>query len=191
MSIDITPYVLAGGRSSRFGEDKARAELGGMPLVARVARHLQEVFDQPATVVSAPDRDYGDLGLYTIFDEVPDGGPMSGIHRALLDSPTDRVAVAACDLSGLTPELWTPLLAARDEALAVAYNDGRHWQPVLALYHVSLITELERRLGEGRRGMQPLLDGFGRAVQSTPAVENVVSVDTPEVLDRLRQREAG
>jgi molybdopterin-guanine dinucleotide biosynthesis protein A len=73
-----------------MGRDKARVEVDGTPLIMSVARHLEQVFGRPPTVVSAPGRDYEDLGFVTIADEVPDGGPMSGIHRALLDSATAR-----------------------------------------------------------------------------------------------------
>jgi molybdopterin-guanine dinucleotide biosynthesis protein A len=184
----ITPYVIAGGHSSRFGTtDKARAVVRGEPLVVGVARHMEGVFDQPATVVSAPGRDYGDLGLPTIFDEYPDCGPMSGVHRALMDTATDWIAVAACDLVGLTDELWPPLVQHRGSGLAIAYFRMGYWQPVLALYHVSLIGELVNRLDSHQLSMQPLLNDYGWPVPATPEFAEVVSVDSPDILAEVME----
>lgn len=77
-------YILAGGRSSRFGSDKARAELGGRPLVRRIADALAPVAD-PVRVVAGPPGGYADLGFVTIADRRPDLRPLAGLEMALLD----------------------------------------------------------------------------------------------------------
>ena len=95
-------YILAGGRSSRFGSDKARALLDGEPLVARLARQIEPVARRVTVVAEAADT-YADLGLRTIADRRPGLGPLAGLEAALLDatnppkSTADWLILLSCD----------------------------------------------------------------------------------------------
>ncbi|HEY9840887.1 MAG TPA: NTP transferase domain-containing protein, partial [Candidatus Obscuribacterales bacterium] len=60
-------YLLAGGRNSRFGSDKARALLGGSPLILQVARLLHP-YAADLKVVATTAGAYADLGLETLAD---------------------------------------------------------------------------------------------------------------------------
>jgi len=76
-------YILAGGRSSRFGSDKARAMVDNIPLVVRLHKIISaQVSSQVFVVASAVDA-YNDLGLTTLGDAIPNLGPVSGIATAL------------------------------------------------------------------------------------------------------------
>ena len=66
--MDTLPvYILAGGKSSRLGRDKAMVEIGGEPLLVRVIRSLEPV---AASVTVVADRlgKYRNLGIETIAD---------------------------------------------------------------------------------------------------------------------------
>lgn len=176
---DVTAYVLAGGASRRFGRDKARADVDGTTLIASNAAVLRERYVD-VRVVSAPDRTYADLGLVTIADIHPGRGPLAGIHAALRDSPTDLVAIAACDLAGLRAEWYAALEAACDGS-AAAFRDER-WHPVVGVYHRSILPELERRLGAGELAAWTLLDAVGNAVAPPAEFASLRSIDTAEAL---------
>jgi len=76
-------YILAGGRSSRFGSDKARATVNNIPLVVRLHKIISaQVSSQVFVVANAVDA-YSDLGLTTLGDAIPELGPVSGIATAL------------------------------------------------------------------------------------------------------------
>lgn len=170
-------YILAGGRSRRFGTDKARARVDGATLVERNAAILAERYGS-VTVVSAPGRTYADLGLRTIADAVSDRGPLGGIQAALRDASGD-VAVAACDLLGLRAE-WYELLEQTDGP-AVAFRDTR-WQPVVAIYRQEALADLERRLSTGELAVYALLEALGTAVAPPDGFEALRSIDSPEDL---------
>jgi len=148
-------YILAGGRSRRFGSDKARAVVGGSTLLERVAETLRPVVDTLCVVADVAGK-YEDLGLRTIADRVPGRGPLSGLHAALCDLE-DRAAHAtdaqpwllliSCDFVVLRLS-WIERLveARRSDFHAVAFS-GEHWEPFPGLYHRELRTDVERRLG--------------------------------------------
>src|SRR3954452_12325135 len=86
MSLKLPVYVLAGGKSSRFGSDKARALIDGTPLIRILADRLSP-FASSLTVVAEVAGKYDDLGLKTIADQVPGLGPMGGLKTILGSLP--------------------------------------------------------------------------------------------------------
>ncbi|NEU55500.1 molybdenum cofactor guanylyltransferase [Halorussus sp. MSC15.2] len=108
--------VLAGGRSTRFGEgDKAVGDLAGVPMIRRVADRLVPVVDvlvvncradQRETIAAALDG--YDRPVRFAIDPDPDEGPMAGIRTGLreVEETDSRYAfVAACDMPFLDPDL--------------------------------------------------------------------------------------
>jgi molybdopterin-guanine dinucleotide biosynthesis protein A len=158
MSVPV--YILAGGRSSRFGCDKARAAVDGQPLLARLAERIAPAAARITVIADTPGK-YADLGLRTLADLHPGGGPMSGLQAALHDSTQPWLLLLSCDLVLVRPAWIERLLAARaEQAMIVAF---RHelWEPLIALYHRRLLPEVDRRLRDGRRRMQSLLHDCG------------------------------
>src|SRR5258708_8077782 len=78
---DVTVFILAGGKSTRMGTDKAFLEYQGRTLLARaldlarsVAFEVRIVGSQEKVAAFAP----------VVEDVFPDSGPRGGIHAALL-----------------------------------------------------------------------------------------------------------
>ncbi|WP_068497384.1 molybdenum cofactor guanylyltransferase [Paenibacillus kribbensis] len=108
--VEVTGIIVAGGRSSRMGQDKALLQLGGVTVLERIA----EVLGQVAGRVIAVTRDteqYRGLGLETTADLYPGLGPLSGIHAGLSASKTEWGIVVACDMPFVQPEVLHALLA--------------------------------------------------------------------------------
>src|ERR1700738_620915 len=106
-------YVLAGGGSTRLGQDKALIEFDGKPLLLR-AVHVLESAVRPVTVVASR-RKYADLGIQIIPDEWPGSGPLGGIVTALrhtaLDAPSREWSlILACDMPFVTTD-WLAFVA--------------------------------------------------------------------------------
>jgi molybdopterin-guanine dinucleotide biosynthesis protein A len=112
--LSIAGFVLAGGKSSRMGADKALLPYRGGTLVEHIARVVTLACGS-ATIVGPLER-YSHLGLAVIADRHAGSGPVSGIHAALEASPADWILVAACDMPGLTAEFLRALI---DEAQAL------------------------------------------------------------------------
>lgn len=184
---DITPaYILAGGRSSRFGSDKARAMLDDMPLIVAVAHCVAPVAAGVRVVADVAGK-YGDLGLNTIADEVPGFGPMGGLHAALRHRGEGWLLLVCCDLVGLKPS-WIELLLSRrsPELQAIAF---RHdcWEPLPALYHTSLLAEVTRRIERRALAMQGLLNAVPALPLPLPDDwPRIVQVNTPAELEEVR-----
>ncbi|HEY8393934.1 MAG TPA: molybdenum cofactor guanylyltransferase [Thermaerobacter sp.] len=100
----ITGVILAGGHSRRMGRDKALLDLGGRPMIARVAEALGRVCAEVLVVDRDPDR-YAFLGLPVVLDRKPGFGALSGLHAGLLALPRPYGLFVACDMPFLQPAL--------------------------------------------------------------------------------------
>src|SRR5215813_5608149 len=96
--------ILAGGRASRMGgRDKAFAAVDGEPIAVRTVRIFRALFPQVLVATNRPER-FAGLGVETVADVFPDGGPLAGMHAALRASRHPHAFVAACDMPGLDPD---------------------------------------------------------------------------------------
>ncbi|EYB67148.1 molybdopterin-guanine dinucleotide biosynthesis protein MobA [Deinococcus phoenicis] len=154
---DVTAAVTAGGRSRRFGSDKALARLGGRTLLEHVAASLAAC---PLRLLVAPPGQYALPGWVSVPDTRPGEGPLAGLEAALGHARLQRgegwVAFAGVDMPRLTPAYWAALAGARTpEARAVLALDaaGRP-QPLAALYHTALLEQVTALLNGGERRLR-------------------------------------
>jgi len=172
-------YVLAGGRSSRMGHDKALLGLGGTTILHRTYEMLVRICGE-ATVVGPRDR-YASLGLPLIEDLRAGCGPLAGIEAALADLAEIRgprwALVVACDMPAMEDAVLEELLneAGRSAevggaAVILPVAAGRA-EPLSALYHERALTVVRNRL---EMGQFKLLD----AIAQLPVRE--VLVDCPD-----------
>lgn len=180
-------YFLAGGRSSRFGADKARARLGESTLLEAAARPFSGA---PLTVVAdLPDK-YQDLGFRTVADFEPGRGPLGGLLRALADRASPGwILLTACDFVGARTAWVERLAAARTQAARAVAFRAAHWEPLFALYHTGLIPEAEAAINRGESALWRLLDAAAATAVRLPDDWHVAcSVDTPEALAAYERR---
>ena len=180
-------YILAGGKSRRFGSDKARAGHEGEPLVTRVAAALGPIAASTQVVAARPGA-YDDLGLGTISDRISDRGPLGGLLTALYErrhrpEHEEWLLLTACDWLWLDHR-WVGTMAplAAAPAQAVVFRSDRI-EALFGLYHSSIEAVVEARVREGRLAMHGLLD----AIETTylPAPQDwsrAVNVNRPSDL---------
>ena len=153
----IYGYVMAGGASSRFGADKASAELGGMTMLTRT-RELMSQIAASTAVIAAPGR-YRGVDRQVIADIWPGEGPLGGIitglmsSRRIKDHRPEWNLIVGCDMPFLTRE-WLAYLAQRalvSEAEVIAPLSPQGLEPLCACWRTSAGPKLLRAFEEGVR----------------------------------------
>jgi molybdopterin-guanine dinucleotide biosynthesis protein A len=179
-------YLLAGGRSSRFGSDKARADAGGVPMIVRVACALSPVSSRTRVVADVAGK-YDDLGLATIADAVPGCGPLGGLRTALDDLAGEPwLLVAPCDAPGLDARWVARLLARREPRVRAIAFRGVRWEPLPAVVHASARTEIDAALARGDGALHRWLEAVGAAAVPVPeGWPAAASCNTPDALARF------
>lgn len=152
-------YILVGGKSSRFGSDKALIEIEGRPLVLHLAGIARQAAG-PVTLVGPPAR-YEHLGLPIIPDTHEGVGPLAGILAALEHSAEPWNLVLACDMPHLTPAfldlLFTRAEQDPQDACLPVSPEGRD-EPLCAVYAKTAAEAIRVEVEKGTRKITRALD---------------------------------
>jgi molybdopterin-guanine dinucleotide biosynthesis protein A len=183
--MDVPLYILAGGRSSRFGSDKARALVNGQPLILHATEQARALC-APATVVADRPGKYDDLGLPTIGDLAPGLGPMGGLLAALSHRPSPGwILLHPCDAVVILCDALPALLALRSEDADVvavgSASNYRFWEPLPALYHTRLVPAIRAFIERGERSLIELI-GRSRSTPHDPHAPWLRGFNTPAEL---------
>ncbi len=143
--------ILAGGRSSRFGQDKAVFVYQGRSLLSWVADSLAAA-DERFIVANQP---YQELAVYPDILQIQT--PLSGIHAALSYAKNDWVAIAACDMPHLTTQFWLRLWEWRRDADIVLPEHDEGLEPLAGFYHRSVLPCIEELVSQNNLSVQSLL----------------------------------
>jgi molybdopterin-guanine dinucleotide biosynthesis protein A len=203
MAMKVSAAMLAGGKSSRMGVDKALVTLedGGPTLGDLVLASLHAVADD--VMVVAPSRPgYERFDARLVEDLHPGAGGLGGIASALHAARYDVCLVVGCDTPFLAPSLLRCLVEWAREGLDVVVprlpgesrQGGRLvWQTLTAVYARRCLVPIERQLaaGEGRIiafypevAVMPVDDELVRRFD--PGLRSFVGLNTPEALARAR-----
>lgn len=100
----ITGVILAGGKSSRFGSNKAFADVNGRQLIKRVIAIMGSVFEKLIIITNDPG-EYSSLGMPMHEDLIKGLGPLGGIYTGLEKMPERLGFFVACDMPFLNEDL--------------------------------------------------------------------------------------
>jgi len=192
---DAEAFILAGGRSSRMGRDKALLRLGEKTFVERISDALRSLVGERIKVVGARSAEASG-GLPIVEDIYKERGALGGLHAAFAHAQREWVFVIACDLPFTTGKLLARLAALREnfEAVVPVQRDGR-LQPLCAVYRrVPCLREAEKLIEVGELRPRVLL-GQVRTRRVTPeewsdlegAEAFFVNVNTPEEFARAAE----
>jgi len=162
---DLTVAVMAGGKSSRMGRNKAFVTLRGRPLIEHVLARVGALESVAGTILLANEPEpYAYLGLPTYPDLIPDKGALGGLYTALHHSPTEAVLAVACDMPFINVGLLRHLDGLRAEAGgpydAIVPRVEGYPQGMLAIYTRACLPAIRQRIDEDRlklRGFHDLV----------------------------------
>lgn len=175
-------FVLAGGRSSRMGTDKALVQLNGKSLIVHSLGILRAAGLNPSI---AGARSSLESFAPIVPDSQPDQGPLGGICSALASSSARWAVFLTVDLPLIPPNLIAYLLdkAAKSEAPVTVASFNGFAQTFPAVLARAALPALESELEAGRRGC---LAAFKSAATALGKSISVLSVE-----EALASRELG
>ncbi|MHC5857405.1 molybdenum cofactor guanylyltransferase [Nostoc sp.] len=190
---ELTAIVLAGGKSSRMGQDKALIPIEGVPLLQRVCAIAKGCADTIYIVTPWPER-YQNLLLpgcefireVPMFRESLAQGPLVGFAQGLAQVQTEWVLLLACDLPRLRVEVlqeWvTRLDGVGDNAIAALAHNPKGWEPLCGFYRRHCFPQLLEFINQGGRSFQEWLRQYPVEVLPLAEPEMLFNCNTPEDL---------
>ncbi len=141
--------ILAGGESSRMGQNKALIRIGNERIIDRLTSELAVY---PEIIISAAEHGiYEGLGLRVVYDEHKKTGPIEGIRRVLSCAAGEYVFICAADMPYVSSELVAYLsgyISSDYDCYVIADED--HIQPLCAIYSKKVLPVIEELISEGR-----------------------------------------
>lgn len=173
----VTGVVLAGGRSSRFGRDKALLEIGGETLLARTVRTLDGLAGE-VLVLGPPERAAQAPGARVIPDERPGEGPLPAIAMGLREMHGDRMIAVATDMPLLNPTLLAYLLDRSEGYDVTLPHVAGRGQQLHAVYARACLPHIEAQLAHN----DLKIDRFFGTVRTLVVGEEELARVDPELL---------
>ena len=153
----IVGVVLAGGRSSRFGSNKALYVHQGQTLLSRAVQLLTPLCSK--VFISGQCDDYQQLGVACIPDLITDIGPLGGIYSAMLHARSPYYLFISCDMPYMTVACAKRLLSINEEVQITYWKDCR--QSIQLFPHLisrSLLSAIQQKIEKKSYNLRSLLD---------------------------------
>lgn len=164
-SISLSAVLLAGGRSSRMGRDKARLEVAGQPLWRRQWALLAAAGATDRMMSARADQSWVPAEVPVVRDAVADAGPLAGIASALAAMRGTHLLVLAVDLPRMDAAWIARLAAACAPGVGAAgWRDG-FYEPLAAIYPRELAGAADAALARGEFALQRFIAGAGPAMR--------------------------
>jgi molybdenum cofactor guanylyltransferase len=165
IDLSVSAIVLAGGKSSRMGQDKALLIIQGVPLLRRVYDVARQCAAEVYVVTPwqsryqsvLPDTCQFISEIVSTSDGTPHG-PLPGFAQGLALIQTEWVLLLACDLPYLQVSIlqaWVSTLAAVDQrTIAALPRHQKGWNPLCGFYRQGCLSSLNQFIAEGGRSFQ-------------------------------------
>lgn len=196
-TISLSAIILAGGQSSRMGQDKALIAFQGIPLLQQVCEVALQCTTKVYVVTPWLER-YQDILPDACFvirevhnNETQRHGPLVGFAQGLTQIETEWVLLLACDLPQLQVkvlQLWAEELEnVPKDAIAFLSKQPKGWEPLCGFYRRQCLPKLTQYINTGGRSFQQWLSQH--TVQELPVADTQIffNCNTPADLEVLKE----
>ena len=135
-------YILCGGKSKRFGSDKALYEINGKTVIEIITGELKKVFNNTAIVTDKKEK-YSFLNLECINDIYRNCGPLAGIHTALKHTHAAKVFIISCDMPFITETVIKAIIGHKTDEDITVPKAGEIRHTLCALYSKNVLWRAE------------------------------------------------
>lgn len=140
---EMSAVILAGGRSSRMGENKLLLPLGDSTVIGMLLTTLSKLFAECVLVTDHPDA-YQSWSVKITADLIcgPQKNSLTGIHAGLSVAANPYSLVVAGDMPFVAPALLSRLAELSGEDDVIIPRQGDHFQPLCAVYHKNCLPQI-------------------------------------------------
>lgn len=195
---DFTVAIMAGGKSSRMGRNKALIKIGQQTILERIIERTADLGQHQTLLVTNTPEVYADFGLDMVSDVLPDCGALGGIYTALHYStvPYSTVpytVVIACDMPFVSADVLRLMLSYRADYDAVVPTVGGYPQGLHAVYSQNCLPSIRQRLELGKLKVSAIYDNLRVKYLDETAIAPLdkqglalSNINTPDDLEKLK-----
>jgi molybdopterin-guanine dinucleotide biosynthesis protein A len=192
---DVTGIILSGGRSTRYGRNKALVNIDGVSLIERVIRVMGSIFKHIILITNTPD-EYAHLGFPMYRDIIKGLGPIGGVYTGLSVIPNEAGFFVACDMPLLNKALIQYIIENRGRHDAVVPRINGLVEALHALYTKGCLPVVKRLIDSRQYKTSLILKEASVSVRYLeedeirtfdPDLKSFINVNRPQELRRLER----
>ncbi len=190
---DITGIILAGGKSNRYGKNKAFELVDGIPIIERIIRVLKEVFSDIIIITNSKE-EYRQFNLRLYEDIIKGLGPIGGIYTGLKNIDCRGGFFVACDMPFLNAAFIRYMISIWNDEDVVVPRFGWKIEPLHAIYSKACIPYIEELI---KREIYQIRSIFNKTkvryvqeeeiTQFDPSFSFILNINRPEDLDYINK----
>lgn len=190
----MTGIILAGGKSSRMGFNKAFIEVNGVSIIERTVNIFKGIFDEIIIITNTP-LEYERFDVKIAADLIKDAGALGGIYTGIFHASSNNSFVAACDMPFLDKDTILKMLDISFDSDAIVPFAGNRFHPLHAVYSKNCLKPMEEAIKKGDLRINNLLKKIRtKKVEDIfikePAVLSLCNVNTTEDLNKITKHPA-
>ena len=181
--------VLAGGKSSRMGTDKADLCIGDKSFLELQIEKGRELGIQDIQVSGYRGKR---CPVPVTPDRFPEKGPLGGLESCLRRAKQEKCLVLGVDIPLIPVTELENLLSAseKSESAVTVLKHGDRKEPLIGVYHRDLADGIWEEITQGKRKVFGFLDKIGYTVYESKAPEQyITNVNTPDIYIQIKERE--
>ena len=176
----ITGIIIAGGKSSRMGTDKAFVNYNNKTLIEYAVSVINPVVD---TIIISSNKPNKIKGFKVVSDIYKNIGPVAGLYSCLKVTQTEANIIIPCDTPKLTTVLYKQLLTEYQKqknivAVVPRLPDGKI-EPLIGVYSKSILFEIENSIAVGDYKLVNLLSKINTKYIDITDIEQFKNINTP------------
>ena len=174
----VTGIVIAGGKSSRMGTNKALMKYSGKMLIEHAISIIEPLSNQ---IIISSNEPLLQLKYNNITDKINDVGPIGGLYSCLMESNTNFNIVIPCDAPHIESNLYKLLIENSENVDAVIPRlpNGK-LEPLVACYSKSIIPVIESSINSGDYKLVNLLSKLKVKYIDINNINQFKNINTPK-----------
>ena len=174
---EVSAIILAGGKCTRMGKNKAELTINETTLLDIQAKKCRAIGIEDVILSGY----HGSIpGTRTIPDIIPGKGPLSGIHAGLTASDNKACLVLSVDVPLVSPETLKELISAHSCGITMLSNNGKI-EPTISVFDTSLAEKIGEILQTEKTSVMRMTDATDvKYYEYKGAEEQLSNCNTPE-----------
>lgn len=153
----ISAFIIAGGKSKRFGQDKSMYLFEDKPLIRHVFDALAPVFPKISIIADDTDKyNFPDVKAYP--DIIPALGPIGGIYTALHYADKGKIFICACDMPFLNSDFIEYMISVSHNCHITVPVVNNYYEPLHTVYSADCLELIKKIIDSGDRKVISLFD---------------------------------
>ena len=194
---NIIGIILAGGKSSRFGEDKSNIRLGNKTLLDHTIDKIEKEFGEILIISNNKNYNFKNKKIYTVKDCIEGQlGPLAGILTAMKWAKENKknykwIASFPCDTPFFDTKLISKLkLKTKETSKKLIFlNSGEKRHNIFGLWSIDLIETLEKDIKNNFRKVEIWADkvGYESININTEKFDKLLNINTKEDFEKAKE----